>query len=153
MSWFLLLLSACADDDAPCAPDLAEGTLEGTLDDAALTASDAAWRWAGSSLQANASGAVTVSVVLQTTTDGEPVTEAVAPFTVDLGPEGGGWVVVYPEAGSSLTTQSGSGSFEIVAVPDLGGGVLSGCFSGTVSDGAGDDREVSAELVANASPL
>ena len=66
---------------------------------------------------------------------------------MDLGPSGGGWIVVYPEDGASLTTQSGLGTLEVSAVP-ADGGLLSGCATGTVSDGEGDDRDLELAIVA-----
>lgn len=141
------LLFACADGAADCTTDLAPGAAQGRIDDLVLDATDAAWREAGASLQVNAAGAATLSMVLQTTTDGTPIAEAVAPFSVDLGPDGGGWIVVYPDAGASLTTQEGLGTLEVSGVP-AEGGLLSGCATGTVSDGEGDDRDLELAIVA-----
>ena len=134
MLWLLSAIG-CAPPEDSCAPELAPGALEATVEGEPWTADDATVRPAGASLQVNASGGggSALTLVLQTTVDGVPAGEATPPFVVDLGVGGGGWALHYPESGGSLSTQEGTGTAEVVSVE----GGLSACFEGTLVDDDG----------------
>jgi hypothetical protein len=144
MLWFSLF--ACSPSDA-CAPDLGAGELAATIDTAAFTSSEATWRFAGAALQLNAPGLAgdSFSIVLQTTDTGAALDEAEAPFSVDVGEAGGGWILYYPDEGGSLTTQSGSGSIEVTIFDDT----LTACFVGVLGDGDGATVDLEGALVAS----
>jgi hypothetical protein len=146
MPW-LLSLFACTPAEDACAPELPAGEAAATVDGADFTSSDATWQFAGAAVQLNASGAdgAALSFVLQTTSTGESLDVAVAPFSVDLSDAGGGWITYYPDTGDSLTTQAGSGTLEVVAFEDT----LSACFSGVLGDDAGTALDLAGELVAS----
>lgn len=148
--WFLSLL-ACTADDGACDPKLDPGGLSATLAGADFASESVTWRLAGTAVQLNAPAGdgSSLSIVLQTTTDGATADTAPTPFTVDLGDGGGGWIVWYPTDGASFATGTpgGAGTFEVAAAEDT----LSACFSGTL---VGDDGEetIEGEVVANPAP-
>lgn len=146
MWWFTLLLGCGPDDAEGCAPALPAGGLSADVAGAPFDADDATWRLAGAAIQLNASGAdgSSMSVVLQTTTDGADAGDAAAPFSVDLGDAGGGFATYYPASGDSLTTGAagGSGTFEVVTFGDTVAACFSGVFVGSAT------LDVTGEVVA-----
>jgi hypothetical protein len=143
----VLLLPACGGEGSDnCSPTVGNAEVRATIGTGEWASVDATWRLSGSSLQLNAASAdgSALSFVLQATTDGESTDVATPPFTVDLGPEGGGWVVYYPDQGSSLSTNlaNGSGTFQVAEKLDT----LMGCFSGVLSDGSVDNQEFDGEI-------
>lgn len=141
-SLFFLLLAACSTEDGAC-PAVDAGTAQATIDGEAWTGSGATWAWAGDSLQLNLdrTGDWSMSVVLQTTTGGATLLDAVDagtfPIEVSLKSGEGGFATVYPAEGASFTTNDADGGALTVAAVD--GDALSACFDFAA---AGDDGEV-----------
>lgn len=132
----LLLLAACAADagpDATCtdADGLADGAVSATFDGAAWE-STATWLWQGDGAQVNVATADgwRLTLVAQTTADGETVLAAVEggafPVEVPLEEGGGGWALAYPDDGDSYSTDEAGGTLTVTA---LDGDVLAACFA------------------------
>lgn len=121
----LIVLLACAGGGGgkigSCTVDLDADAAEATVDGEAWAADGATFTWAGESLQINTTGADWLSIVAQTTGEGETLQAAVDagnfPISVTV-VEGadGGFATWYPESGSSLTTrEAAGGTLEIVS--------------------------------------
>lgn len=139
----MLLLLACAagsSSQAVCEDGAAldAGVVTATLDGADWE-STATWVMGGESLQVNAAAfdGWSLTLVAQTTVDGVAITDALDagsyPVNVDLGPDGGGWVLAYPSDGDSLSSDSGGGTLSFSA---FDGDTLQACFSFDVANGS-----------------
>jgi hypothetical protein len=144
----LVLLLACTSDGGSkatnCTVDAAEGTAVATVDGEAWEGGGATWVWAGDSLQVNTVGAGSwwMSLVAQTTADGDTVKAAVdsgaLPATIDLGGDGG-WATLYPADGASYSSRNGSGELVIIEADDAS---VQACFT---FEAAGDGDPVVVE--------
>jgi hypothetical protein len=121
--------------------ELLGGTLEGSLDGVAWSASDATWAEAGSAVQINHTMVDDhmLSIVLNSASDTQAVLDLLAaealPFEVLLGEgDAGGWAVVYTPGGSYSTGNASGGSLTIA---DRDGDQLLGClhFEAATNDG------------------
>lgn len=142
---FALALSACAEAGNACGNDeLDAGGVAGTLDGADWTAADATWIASGSSVQivtADA-GAGRVTLVAQTTTDGEDLAAALdagafpVEVTLKSGAEGG-FATFYPSTGSDsyATGNADGGRLVLTALQE---DELFGCFGFTAATEDGD---------------
>ena len=136
----LLVLVACAGSSSQAVCDdgaaLDAGVVTATLDGAAWE-SAATWVMGGESMQVNAAAADgwSLTLVAQTTVEGEAITDALGagsyPVNVDLGPDGGGWVLAYPSDGDSLSSDSGGGT---LSFSEFDGAALQACFSFDVAN-------------------
>jgi hypothetical protein len=138
--WWTLVALACGDKSTgtdsggaeSCDPTgVADGAVEATVDGFDWAGADATWMWSGSSLQIMTTeiDGFRITMVGQETDAGNSVEDAMATggaHTVDIGPGGGGFAILY--AGSSSygsEEEQGSGTMQV----SLEDGVLVGCFS------------------------
>lgn len=143
----MLLLLACAGSSSQAVCEdgdaLDAGVVTATLDGADWE-STATWVMGGESLQVNAAAADgwSLTLVAQATVEGVAIVDALDagayPVNVDLGADGGGWVLAYPDEGDSLSSDAGGGALSISA---FDGETLQACFS---FDVANDASELSA---------
>ncbi len=124
--------------------DLGSGTLEGSLDGAAWSTSDATWAETGEQLLIGHSmvDGIMMSAVIHTTADSRPVQDLLEreefPFDVILGEgEDGGWVTVYREGETaSFHTQNAAGGTLTIASRE--GDDLLGCLHFSAATNEGD---------------
>jgi hypothetical protein len=141
----LVLLAACQPNGGKgtCdVGDVATGQAVATVDGADWTGTGATWRLAGSSLQINtvASDGWMLSLVAQATPDGTTASDALdaGEFPIDVtlkdGADGG-WVLFYPDEGSSYGTQDTDGGTFTISGRE--GDDLLACFSFSAASGDG----------------
>lgn len=137
----ILGLSACDPDKGECAfaAEFDLGSIEGEIDGEPWTSSGASYHWtSGLDLDAPATGGWTLSLIAQTTTDGQALQEAVDgeafPFDVSLaGASAGGWVLMYhAEDGTFNSQDAASGS---IRFEENDGEGLWGCLSFSATNG------------------
>jgi hypothetical protein len=139
----LTALLACTpkDGETSCVVEDEAGAASAVVNGGDWTGGDATWMRQGStSAQINTAnaGAGWLSIVAQTTTEGEDVLVAIdaGAFPVTVSLVDGGWATFYPSSGASFSSKEGAG--ELVIADVVEGGLMA-CFTFTAS---GDDGTV-----------
>ena len=139
------LLTACGPTESDCiVPDMVDGALSGSIDDADWDVTGVSYLWSGSSLMVNApsTSGYWMSAVLQKDSDNVAIDESITvdrALQVTLDSTGtSGWVTIYPPSGNSYTTKAGGGTMSVTLNSD---DTLTGCFS---VDAASKDNTINA---------
>ena len=140
--------SSDSGDDSFSCPEVSvsSSSIEATVDGHAWVDASVTWVWAGSTLQLNSTEAdgFNMSFALRETTDGTAIDDAIesgiGPYVVDLGPDGGGFALLYAGSGSYASEEpEGSGTMIIAEVTDT---EVAACFTYRAASAAGETLDV-----------